>query len=195
MTWFQANSQSSWTTLYSEILLVAVIQFYICFYLYIHLHDNESVYDLEPDTHTQKSTTWLCWFPVVWPIAWFDYFMLEVVRREASKVWTRYNGGKAGSYSTMHASVHENEMWNNILSMWSSLCCHLREVAYLRCSFLVLSASPHLYWKRSAPVGSSLRDYKWSVMPTDHLHLWLVIVIKRVEFDQWSHVISTSDVM
>ena len=131
-------------------------------------------------------------FCVVWPIAWFDYFTLEIVRREASKIWTRYNGGKAGSYSTMHASVHENEMWNNILSTRSSLHCHLQKVAYSRCSFLVLSASSRLYWKRSAPVGSGLRDYEWSVMPTDHLHLWSVIVIKRAEFDWWPQVISTS---
>ena len=40
-------------------MLVTVIQFYICFYLYIHLHNNDSVYNLEPDAHAQKSTTWL----------------------------------------------------------------------------------------------------------------------------------------
>ena len=72
-------------------------------------------------------------FWVIWLIAWFDYFTLEIVSREASKVWTRYNGGKPGSYSTMHASVHENEMWNNILSARSSSCCHLQKVVYLRC--------------------------------------------------------------
>ena len=83
-------------------------------------------------------------------------------------------------------------MWNDILSAWSSSRCHLRKVAYLRCSFLVLSASPRLYWKRSVPVGSSLRDYERSVMPTDHLQLWSVIVIKCTEFDRWPHVISTS---
>ena len=174
-------------------MLVTVIQFYICFYLYIYLHNKDSVYNLEPDAHAQISTTWLRDFRfwVVWPIAWFDYFTLETVR-EASKVWTRYNGGKAGSYSTVHASVHENEMWNDILSAWSSSRCHLRKVAYLRCSFLVLSASPRLYWKQSVPVGSSLRDYERSVMPTDHLQLWSVIVIKCTEFDWWPHVISTS---
>lgn len=31
-----------------------------------------------------------------------------------------------------------------------------------------------------------------SVMPTNHLHFRLVIVIKRLEFDRWSHAISTS---
>ena len=34
-------------------MLVTVIQFYICFYLYIHLHNNDSVYNLEPDAHAQ----------------------------------------------------------------------------------------------------------------------------------------------
>ena len=155
-------------------MLVTVIQFYICFYLYIHLHNQP-----------RGSVDFRFW--VVWPIAWFD--TLEIVRRE---VWTRYNGGKTGSYLTMHASVHENEMWNDILSTRSSSRCHLRKVAYLRCSFLVLSASLLLYWKRSAPVGSGLRDYERSAMPTDHLHLWSVIVIKRAEFDRWPHVISTS---
>ena len=36
-------------------------------------------------------------------------------------------------------------------------------------SCLVLSASSRLYWKRFAPVGSDLRDYKQLVMPTDPL--------------------------
>ena len=110
-------------------------------------------------------------FWVVWPIAWFDYFTMEIV----------------------HASVHENEMWNDILSARSSSHCHLWKVAYLTCSFLVLSASSRLYWKRSAPVGSRLWHYEWSVMPTDHLHLCLVIVIKRAKFDRWPHVILTSE--
>ena len=35
-------------------MLVTVIQFYICFYLYIHLHNNDSVYNLEPDAHAQN---------------------------------------------------------------------------------------------------------------------------------------------
>ena len=138
--------------------------------------------------------------------------MLEIVRSEATKVWTRYNDGKTGSYSTFHASVHENEMWNDILSAQLSSHCHLRKVAYLRCSFLVLSASSRLYWKvaylrwsclvlsascrlywkRSAPLGSGLWDYEQLVMPTGHLHLWSVIVIKCTEFDQWPHVILTS---
>ena len=78
------------------------------------------------------------------------------------------------------------------MTYWARDRCHLRKVVYLRCSFLVLSASPCLYWKRSAPVGSGLRDYEQSIMPTDHLHLWSVIVIKRTEFDRWLHIISTS---
>ena len=70
-------------------MLVTVIQFY-GFHLYIHLH---SVYNLEPDVHAQKSTTWLRSFLILSRVlAWFDYFTLEIVRREASKVWTRYNG-------------------------------------------------------------------------------------------------------
>ena len=32
---------------------------YHLFYLYIHLHYNNSVYNLEADAHAQKSTTWL----------------------------------------------------------------------------------------------------------------------------------------
>ena len=40
-------------------MLVTVIQFYIRLYLYIHLHNNDSVYHLEPDAHAQKSTAWL----------------------------------------------------------------------------------------------------------------------------------------
>ena len=127
----------------------------------------------------------------MWPLALkWTYFTLELVRREASKIWTRYNGVnsvKASSYSTLHASVHEYEMWNDILSVRSSSRCHLQKVAYLRCSFLVLSTSPRLYWKRSTPVGSGLRDFERSVMPTNHLHLWSVIVIKRTEFDRWPH--------
>ena len=62
----------------------------------------------------------------------------------------------------------------------------------MRCSSLVLSVSSRLYWKWSAPVGSGLRDYEWLVMPTDHLYLWPVIVIKRMEFDRWPHVILTA---
>ena len=127
-------------------------------------------------------------FWVVWLIAWFDYFTLEIVRREASKVWIRYNGGKPGSYSTMHASVCESEMWNNILSTRSSSSCHLQKVVYLRCSCLVLSASSCL--SICASWFGLVRlwvVYEWSVMPT-----WSVIVIKRVEFDRWLHVISTS---
>ena len=34
-------------------------------------------------------------------------------------------------------------------------------------------------------LSSGLRDYEQSVKPTDHLHLWSVIVIKRAEFDRW----------
>ena len=85
-------------------------------------------------------------------------------------------------------------MWNNILSTRSSSRCHLRKVAYLKWSCLVLSALSLycLYWKRSVPVESGLWDNERSVMPTDHLHLWLVIVIKRAEFDRWPHVILTS---
>ena len=110
-------------------------------YLYIHLHNNGQCIITLNQMRMRRSQS--CgyvdfWFWVVWPIAWFDYFTLEIVRREASKVWTRYNGGKPGSYSTMHASVHENEMWNDIiLNARSSSRCHLRKVTYLRCSFLV----------------------------------------------------------
>ena len=129
-------------------MVVTVIQFYNCFYMYIHLHNNDSVYNLEPNAHVQKSTTWLRWFLILSCmtdcLVWLLY-----VRREASKVWTRYNGGKPGSYSTMHASVHESEMWNNILSARSSSHCNLRKVAYLRCSCLVLSASSCLLIRAS----------------------------------------------
>ena len=131
------------------------------------------------------------WFWVMWPIACVT---LEIVRRETS-ILNKIQQWKTGSYSTMHASVHENESWNNILNARSSLRCHLQKVAYLRCSCLVLSASSHLYWKRSMLVGSGLRDYKQSVMPTNHLHLWSVIVIKCVEFDRWPHIISTSAIL
>ena len=155
----------------------------------------------QPDTHAQKSTTWLrqklvCDFassePLTPPLrlVWNELnFTLEIVRRKASKIWTRYSDG---SYSTLHASVHEKETWNYILRAWSSSHCHLWKVAYFRCSFLVLSASSRLYWKRSTLVVSGLRDYEQSVMPTNCLYLRSVIVIKRTEFDRWPHVISTS---
>ena len=173
-------------------MLVTVISVLTCISTYT-ITTVYIVYNLEPDALAQISTMWLHDFRfwVVWLIAWFDYFTLEIVR----EAWTRYNGGKASSYLIMHASVHENEMWNDIMSTWSSSRCHLRKVAYLRCCFLVLSVLPHLYWKRSAPVESSLWHYERSVMPTDHLHLWSVIVIKCVKSDRWPHVISTSGYM
>ena len=168
-------------------MLITVGQFYICFYLYIHLYNKVT---LNPTCMRRNQPRGYVDFRfwVVWPIAWFDYFTLEIVRREASKVWTRYNGGKPSSYSTMHASIHENEMWNDILSARSSSHCHLRKVVYLRCNCLPRLVStgsdPHqLGWACTTTNGRSC-------LPTTYSYVRST-VIKRTEFDQWLHVILT----
>ena len=142
----------------------------------------------------QKSSTWwLRWFPI----------LSRVSDRLLGLTTLRWKSSEEKPVMSEQDTMVENPVATRkcmpaFMKMrcettyWARDRCHLQKVAYLRCSFLVLSASSCLYWKRSAPVGSCLRDYEWSVMPTDHLHLWSVIVIKRAEFDRWPHMISTS---
>ena len=119
-------------------MLVTVIQFYTCIFTYTIT----TVYITLNPTHMHRNQPRGYvdfWFWVVWPIAWFDYLTLEIVRREANKLWT-----------TAEKLVATRQCMPVFMKMrcetihWARDRPRAVTYAYLRCSFLVLSALPRL---------------------------------------------------